>query len=530
VSGSPAPEREPASSAPVPPPAPSLRADAVAGLTVFLVALPLCLGIALASGAPLVGGLIAGVVGGLVVGVLSGSEVSVSGPAAGLTVLVAAAIAQLGSYEAFLAAVVVSGAIQLALAALRLGMIAHYVPTTVIKGMLAAIGLVIVLKQIPHALGRDSDFEGDFGFLEPGGSENSLSAIAKAVASASPGAVVVAVASLALLLVWDKVVLPKVPRLRVLPSPLLVVLLGVGLNELFRVVAPALTLQRADGHLVSLPESFAELRAQVATPRWSALTDAHVYTAGGTIAIVGSLESLLSLEASQKLDPRRRYASPSRELFAQGAGNIASGLLGGLPVTSVVVRTSANVYAGSQSRWSTIFHAGLLGAAVVALPSVLSRVPLASLAAVLLVVGAKLSPPSLYREMWKQGSSVCLPFLVTVAAIVFTDLLKGVLVGIGVAALLAMRTHRRAAMTLEHDEGRYLLRFHSDLTFLHKAKLKSALSSIPSRASLVIDATQAFHLDSDVLDVIEDFIASSPEKQIEVDLQNLRGKRHRPKG
>ncbi|MBM4376741.1 MAG: SulP family inorganic anion transporter [Deltaproteobacteria bacterium] len=510
-----------------PPEAPlaSRRNDLTAGIVVFLVALPLCLGIALASGAPLVGGLVGGIVGGIVVGLLSASEVSVSGPAAGLAVLVASAIADLGSFEALLTAVVLSGALQLVFAALRLGVIADYVPTTVIRGMLAAIGIVIVLKQIPYALGRDSDYEGDFSFLEPGGKENTLSAIAKAVSSASPGAIGIAVLSMALLLAWEKAVVPRHPRATLVPGALLVVVLGVGLNEALKVLAPSAALQATDGHLVSLPTSLGALRSQVASPSLHALTNPKVYTVAVTVAVVGSLETLLSLEAARKLDPYRRIASPTRELFAQGIGNILSGMLGGLPVTSVIVRTSANVYAGGRTRWSAIVHALLLLFAVVALPRVLLHIPLASLAVILIVIGAKLAPPSLFRSIWREGWTSALPFYVTVVTIVFTSLLEGVLFGIAVSVFLVIRNNHHAAMTMVSEGHDFLLRFNKDLTFVNKAELRANLDRVPHQGTLLVDATRALFVDRDVFDVLDDFIESAKHKGIQVELRHFHGKR-----
>ena len=503
----------------------SLRADIGAGLVVFLVALPLGLGIALASGAPLMGGLIAGVVGGLVVGILSGSEVSVSGPSAGLTLIVFSSIEQLGSYQVFLAAVVIAGVIQLALAALRLGVVAEYVPTTVIKGMLSAIGLAIILKQIPHALGRDADFEGDLSFLEHGGKENTLSAIAKAVLSAHPGALIITGISLAILVGWDKVVVPRLPRAKAIPAALVVVILAIALNETFKKLFPALALQAEDAHLVSLPTSFNALQAQLTTPAMSAFLNVRVYTVALTIAVVGSLETLLSLEASEKLDPLRRFASPTRELFAQGTANILSGLIGGLPITSVVVRTSANVYAGARTRWASIVHAAFLALAILLLPSVLIRIPLAGLAALLIVVGVKLAPPSLFRAMWNEGWTTFLPFILTVLGVLFTDLLKGVVLGLLVGVFLVMRANHHAAMTLVSDGDAHLLRFNKDLTFVNKAELKANLATVPAGASLTIDATRALYLDRDIFDVLDDFIESVQSKPIEVELKNFKGKR-----
>jgi len=503
------------------------RYDAAAGLVVFLVALPLCLGIALASGAPLFAGLIAGVVGGLVVGFLSGSDVSVSGPAAGLTVIVATAIQTLGSYQAFLAAVVVAGILQIAFGLLRLGAVADYVPTSVIKGMLAAIGIVIVLKQIPHALGRDLDFESDMSFIEPDGKENTLSAIVKAVLSASGPAIVITAISLVILLSWDKVVVPRAKALKAVPAALVVVVVGTLLNEAFRLSFGGFYLKGADGHLVSLPtlDTAADLFRQLQRPSLAAFTDQRIYITGATLAAVASLESLLSLEAAQKLDPYKRIAGPNRELVAQGIGNVVSSLLGGLPVTSVVVRTSANVYAGGRTRKSTMLHALLLLVAVLFLGRVLNHVPLAALAAILIVIGWKLAPTSLFREMWREGYEAFVPFFITVAAIVFTDLLKGVLIGLAVGVLFVIRANKHAAMIVVSQDNYYLLRFNKDISFVHKAELKEKLSTIPNDSTLIIDGTRALHVDRDAFDVLDDFHEAAQYKNIVIELKNLRGKR-----
>lgn len=503
-----------------------LRSDMAAGLVVFLVALPLCLGIALASGAPLLAGLVAGIVGGLVVGFCSGSEVSVSGPAAGLTVLVASAIVSLG-YPAFLTAVVVAGVMQLVFGILRLGAVADYVPTSVIKGMLAAIGIVIFLKQIPHALGRDLDFESDMSFLELGGKENTLSAIVKAVLSASGAAIVVAGVCLAILLTWDKQVVARVKALKFIPAPLVVVFVGTLVNELLRVTTNGLYLKHEDGHLVSLPilSTPADLFGQLVRPSFAALKDKQVYITAVTVAVVASLESLLSLEAALKLDPFKRIASPNRELAAQGLGNIVSGMLGGLPVTSVVVRTSANVYAGGRTRYSAIIHAVLLAIAVLFLGRFLNHVPLAALAAILLVIGVKLAPISLFKKMWEEGYESFVPFLVTVLAIVFTDLLKGVLIGLAVGIFFVIRSNSFAAMTVVSQDNYHLLRFNKDITFVHKAELKEKLAAVPDNSTLIIDGTRALHLDRDAFDVLDDFQETAQFKGITIELKNLRGKR-----
>jgi MFS superfamily sulfate permease-like transporter len=503
-----------------------LRFDAAAGLVVFLVALPLCLGIALASGAPLLAGLVAGIVGGLVVGAISGSDVSVSGPAAGLTVIVVTAIHNLGSYKAFLAAVLVAGALQLGFGLLRLGAIADYVPTSVIKGMLAAIGIVIVLKQIPHALGRDLDFESDMSFIEPDGKENTLSAILKSILSASGPALAISAVSLAILLLWDNVLVKRFKHLKYLPGPLIVVIVGTLMNEAFRLATNGFYLKGEDGHLVSLPvpASPLELFGQLERPSLAAFANQNIYITGVTIAAVASLESLLSLEASQKLDPYKRIPSPNRELIAQGVGNIASSLLGGLPVTSVVVRTSANVYAGGRTRWSTIIHAVLLLVAVLFLGRVLNHVPLAALAAILIVIGVKLAPTALFKNMWREGYESFIPFVVTILAIVFTDLLKGVLIGLAVGVFFVIRANSFAAMMVVSQDNYYLLRFNKDITFVHKAELKEKLSAIPEGSTLIIDGTRALHIDRDAFGVIDDFRETARFKDITIEMKNMRGK------
>ncbi len=503
-----------------------LRYDAAAGLVVFLVALPLCLGIALASGAPLLAGLVAGVVGGIVVGFLSGSDVSVSGPAAGLTVIVATAIQGLG-YQAFLAAVIIAGLLQIAFGALRFGAVADYVPTAVIKGMLAAIGIVIVLKQIPHALGRDLDFEMDMRFIESDGQENTLSAIVKALLSASGGALIISFVSLAILLTWDKFVVPRAKVLKLVPAPLLVVVVGILLNEAFRLGTDGFYLKGEDGHLVSLPvlASPLDVIAQLPRPVLSSFADQRVYITGITLAAVASLESLLALEAGQRLDPYKRIALPNRELLAQGVGNITSGLLGGLPVTSVVVRTSANVYAGGRTRYSTIFHAVLLLVAVLLLGRVLNRIPLAALAALLIVIGSKLAPRSLFQQMWREGYASFVPFVVTILAIVFTDLLKGVIIGLAVGVFFVIRTNSHAAMIVVSMDNYRLLRFNKDISFVHRAELKEKLAAVPEGTTLIIDGTRALHIDRDAFEVLDDFRETARFKDIKMEFKNLRGKR-----
>jgi MFS superfamily sulfate permease-like transporter len=497
------------------------RSDGPAGIVVFLVALPLCLGIALGSSAPLFSGVIAGIVGGIVIGVLSGSDVSVSGPAAGLTTIVAGAIAGIGSFEGFLVAVALAGVIQLAFGALKFGIVADYVPSSVIKGMLAGIGVLIVLKQIPHALGRDVDYIGDFKFLEAGGN-NTISDIAAAVASAAPGAVIVFVLSLAVLLFWDKLAL-RIRPLALLPGPLVVVALGIGLNQFFGAAAPMLHIVARE-HLVDLPVpgNLGDFLSQFTFPNFAVITNRLVWTTAFTIAVVGSLESLLSLEAADRLDPYKRISSSSRELRAQGVGNIVAGLIGGLPVTSVVVRTAANVGAGVRTRLSTIVHGALLLLAVILLPAVLRRTPLASLATILIVTGFKLTKPALYRAVFAQGWSQFIPFATTVIAVVFIDLLTGVMVGFACGLFFVIRTNHHDAITVARDEGDYLLRFTKDASFINKNEFRRKLRELPDNAHVLIDGSRALFVDHDIREIVDDFRELAPHKNIQVELKGWR--------
>ncbi|MBK8315294.1 MAG: SulP family inorganic anion transporter [Acidobacteria bacterium] len=505
----------------------NLKHDAPAGLVVFLVALPLCLGIALASGAPLFSGIIAGIIGGILISFISGSEISVSGPAAGLAVIVATAIQNLGSFRIFLLAVAISGLFQIVLGFARAGVIGNYVPNAVIKGMLAAIGVVILLKQIPHALGRDVNYEGDFDFFfEIEAKSNTLLDIVKAVYTATPAAVIITIASLAVLLAWEKPALQRIRLFKLIPAPLIVVLLGILLNEGFKSFFTDFHLKPEDGHLVALPvpENITAFFGQFTFPDWSAISNKQVFITALTIAIVGSIETLLSIEASDKLDPYRRISSTNRELKAQGLGNLISGLLGGLPVTSVIVRSSANVYAGARTRTSSFVHGLLLFICVLLIPSLLNRIPLASLAAILLVIGYKLTKIEIYKKMYHAGMDQFLPFIITVTAIVFTDLLDGVLIGLVVGTFFVIRTNHHSAMTLVSQENNYLLRFNKDVSFVNKSELKDKLSSIPSHSHLIIDGSKSTFIDSDIYDVVADFEESARYRDIEVELNHYQSK------
>ena len=502
----------------------NLRYDLPASLVVFLVAVPLCLGIALASGAPLFSGIIAGIVGGIVIGILSGSEVSVSGPAAGLAVIVATSIEKLGSFEVFLVAVCLSGIIQLVLGYLRAGIIGNYFPSSVITGMLTAIGIVIILKQVPHAVGWDKDYEGDFSFFES--DSNTFLTLFYSLRAVQPAALVIMIVSLSLLAIWETPKIKKHKVLKLIPAPLLVVLLGIFINELFKSFAPELALTSQEGHLVTIPAvPISELPNHLSSPDFSALLKKDVYIVALTLAIVGSLETLLSIEAADKLDPFKRISDTHRELKAQGIGNFVSGLLGGLPITAVIVRSSANVYAGARTRTSTIVHGLLLFFSVLFIPDLLNLIPLSSLACILIMVGYKLAHYGLFVRMYQSGRDVFLPFIVTVLAVVFTDLLIGIAIGSMVGLFFVLRANHHSATILVNDGDMYLLKFNKDMSFVNKAELKSALSHIPDNARLYIDGTRAMFIDHDIYDIINDFQSSASLRGIQVELKNFHGKK-----
>jgi MFS superfamily sulfate permease-like transporter len=500
----------------------NLRYDIPSSLVVFLVALPLCLGVALASGAPLFSGIIAGIAGGIVVGILSGSSLSVSGPAAGLTTIVFASINKMGSFEAFLAAVVLAGAIQLTLGYLRAGTIGNYFPSAVIKGMLAAIGLILILKQIPHAVGYDKDFEGDEAFFQPDG-ENTFSELLNALNYINPGAVIISALSLLILILWERPWFKKQTFTTILPAPLFVVSLGVLLNVLFSRIAPGFAISKE--HLVSLPVagSFNEFIGQFSFPDFgAALTKDGLFIAF-TIAIVASLESLLSLEAVDKLDPFKRNSPLNQELRAQGIGNMVSGLLGGLPVTAVIVRSSANVSSGARTKTSTILHGTFLLLTVMLIPSILNMIPLASLAAILLTVGYKLVKPSLVVSMYHKGKDQFIPFMTTIVAILFTDLLIGIGIGIAVGLIFVLKSNFHKALFSVQEDNNYLIRLNKDVSFLNKALLRETFKSIPDGSYVVIDGSRSAFIDQDILETISDFRESATTRKIEIELRQSIG-------
>lgn len=496
-----------------------IKGDWKSGIAVFLVALPLCLGIALASGAPLLAGLVAGIVGGTIVSLLSGSELSVSGPAAGLTIIVATAIIELGSFPGFLVAVIIAGVIQIALGLLKLGKIGGFFPSSVIRGMLVAIGVVIILKQIPHAIGDDLDFIGELEFNQKDG-KNTFTEILASFATLKAGALLISAIGLIILFSWTK--LGETFRfMNALPTSLFVVLAGVAMNESFAVWAPDWYLGDSKDHMVNLPifASTSEVWSGLVSPDWSFLTNSKVYSIALTLAIVASLESLLSLEATDSLDPLKRISSPDRELLAQGVGNVASGLLGGIPITSVIVRSSTNVYSGGKSRMSGFFHGILLLAAVLALPLYLNKIPLACLASVLLYTGYKLAHPSAFKKVIAEGWKQWVPFLVTVAVVVGVDLLWGIFIGTLVGLVFVILTNYSSVFTVFKNGNEILIKFQKDVTFLHKMSLKEALRKIPSGSDVYIDTTKVHFMDHDIKQLIDEFIATAHERGIEADIK-----------
>ncbi|MCW3083351.1 MAG: SulP family inorganic anion transporter [Bacteroidetes bacterium] len=498
--------------------------DLSAGLVVFLVALPLCLGIALASGAPLFSGIISGIIGGLVVGFVSGSSLSVSGPAAGLTAIVAAAIIHLGSYETFLLSVLIAGIIQLILGYLKAGIIGHYFPSSVIKGMLAAIGLILVLKQIPHAFGYDKDSEGDFTFFQLD-NNNTFTEIINSVNHINAGATLIALISLLLLITWEWPALKKYSFFKNVPGALVVVLAGLALNITFEYFAPALFLGSEE--LVQLPvsSSFQGFVHLFTLPDFTQLGNFKVYSIAFTIAIVASLESLLSVEATDKLDPYKRSTPTNRELKAQGFGNLISGLIGGLPLTAVIVRSSANINSGGKTKLAAIIHGIFLLVSVILLAPFLNKIPLASLAAILLLVGYKLAKVSLFKSMYKLGWNQFLPFIITVVAILLTDLLKGISVGLIVSIFFILRNNYRRPyffVQSEHKEGKIIsIELSEDVTFINKGSIALTLDHLPENSTVIIDGTRSRNIDLDVLEIIHNFKETAILKNIELQLKSI---------
>ncbi len=486
----------------------NLKHDLPASIVVFLVATPLCLGIALASGASLFSGIIAGIVGGIVVGLASGSQVGVSGPAAGLAVIVLNAIASLGAWETFLLAVVLAGVIQLALGYLRAGVIGYYFPSSVIKGMLSGIGIIIILKQIPHAFGYDNVPEGSLKFAQPD-SQNTFSEFANMMSYIQPGAIIVTLVALFILILWERPFMKKLRATHWIQGPLVAVVAGILLNLFFINFVPSFAVDAK--HLVQLPvvESWDGFLGLFTFPDFGQLGNMAVYTTALTIAVVASLETLLCVEATDKIDPFKRVTPTNRELKAQGLGNIISGMIGGLPITQVIVRSSANIQSGGRTKASAVLHGVLLLLAALAIPLVLNLIPLACLAAILFVVGYKLAKPSMFLSMYRQGWYQFAPFIVTVLGIIFTDLLMGIGMGMAVAILFILLNNYRNPYFLvdePHKPGELIqIKLAEEVSFLNRASIMRTLNEIPPNTKVEIDASRSVSIDYDVYELIKDY-------------------------
>lgn len=499
------------------------RNDIPSSIVVFCVALPLCLGIALASGAPLFSGIIAGIVGGIVVGYISNSSLGVSGPAAGLTVIVLNSIESLGSFEAFLLAVVISGVFQILLGLIKAGIIVYYFPSSVIKGMLTAIGIIIILKQIPHAIGYDADYEGDVSFFQADG-QNTFTALIKMLDAITPGAVTVCLISLVILFIWENLLSKKYAIFKLIQGPLVVVIAGILYQLITSAYFPSFAIEQS--HLVNVPIAgdVGGILNLSSHPSFEFLLREEIWTVALTIAIVASLETLLCVEATDKLDPEKRITNANRELIAQGSGNIVSGFLGGLPVTQVILRSSANIQSGAKTKLSAIVHGVLLLACALAIPHVLNLIPLAALAAILFIIGYKLANPAVIQEVYRMGLSQFLPFMATVLGVVFTDLLKGIALGMFVAVIIILRNSYKNSHLLHRDNQngsrKVKITLAEEVFFLNKGSIVHALNNIPADSELIIDMSKSVHIDLDVLEAIDNFKKTAVSKNINLKVVN----------
>ena len=497
----------------------NLKNDFPASIIVFLVAVPLCLGIALASGAPLFSGIIAGIIGGIVVGALSGSNLGVSGPAAGLAVIVLNAITELGAFETFLLAVVIGGFLQLILGFLQAGIIAYYFPSSVIKGMLSGIGIIIILKQIPHAFGYDKDYEGSVSFNQPDG-HNTLSELFYMFEAVTPGAIIITVISMIILILWERPFMKNIKIFKFIQGPLVVVAIGIILNLVLSSTDMALSAEQ----IVAIPVAggFSDFVNQFTLPDFTQWNNPQVWTVAFTIAVVASIETLLCLEATDKLDPDKNITPTNRELKAQGVGNIISGLIGGLPITQVIVRSSTNIQSGGKTKMSAILHGFILLISAALIPTLLNKIPLASLAAILFLVGYKLAKPSLFKSMYNNGWMSFVPFIVTILGIVFTDLLTGIGIGMVVAIFIILYNNYRKPFLFEKEEhindGVIRIELAEDVTFINKANIQRALASIPDYSKVIMDASKSVNIDIDILEIIEDFKTQVDNRHIELEI------------
>ena len=503
----------------------TLKSDLPASLVVFFVALPLCLGIALASGAPLFSGIIAGIIGGIVVGSLSGSKIGVSGPAAGLAAIVLTAIGTLGGYENFLVAVVLGGAIQIVFGLLKAGVIGYYFPSSVIKGMLTGIGIIIILKQIPHFFGYDADPEGDFAYNQIDG-ENTFSEIGMMLSNISLGPTIIAIIGLAIMLFWDKVLAKKAKFFKVIQGPLVAVVLGI----VYFISTKGTEYGISTDHLVSvpIPSDFSSFIGQFSFPNFAAITNPAVWVTGFTIALVASLETLLCVEATDKLDPDKNVTPTNKELLAQGTGNMISGLIGGLPITQVIVRSSANIQSGGKSKLSTIVHGFMLLISVILIPGLLNMIPLSVLAAILLIVGFKLAKPALFKSMYELGWKQFLPFVVTVLGIIFTDLLVGIGLGlmVGIVVILIKSYQNSHFLHIEDASNgvhRIKMELAEEVTFFNKGAILKELDCLPENSFLELDVRKTRYLDYDIIEILEDFASKAKARDITIKLISERG-------
>ncbi len=489
--------------------------DIPAAIVVFLIAIPLCLGIAVASKVDPFSGLIAGIIGGIVVGFISKSPLSVSGPAAGLTAIVAGAVVALPSLEAFFMAAVLAGVMQITMGIFKMGVIGDYVPNSVIKGMLAAIGIILILKQIPYMVGFNTSYEGDDSFIEASG-ENTFSSLINSLNHLTPTALVIGIIGLLILIIFERPWFKSKKIFNVLSGPLVAVIVAVVINQLIGDIEHPLTAR--DAQLVSIPEakSFLDFISFFKLPDFAAVGNFNVWVVAVTLALVASLETLLSIEAVDKLDDLKRVTPTNRELIAQGTGNIVSGLIGGLPITSVIVRSSANKNAGAHSKLSAILHGVFIIGFVIVSPKILNLIPLAALGAILVFTGYKLAKIGIFKEYYQKGWDQFMPFIITVVAIVFTDLLKGVLIGIAVGIFFIIRSNFRTALLYTVDGNNYLIRFKKDISFFSKPRLKSLLNKIPDNSSLSIDMSKSEFIDKDIIDTVNEFMVGSESRNITV--------------
>ena len=496
----------------------NFKFDLPSSLVVFLVALPLCLGIALASGAPLFSGLIAGIIGGLIVAPLSGSPLGVSGPAAGLAVIVYGAIEELGSYPTFLAAVVVAGVAQVLLGVLKAGVIGYYFPSSVIKGMLSGIGIIIFLKQIPHAVGYDANPEGDFSFIQQDG-HNTFSEMSYMLGNLSNTAMLISGLGLLILILWEQKFIKNLSFSTIIQGPLVVVLMGIGVNVFFANYE-GLALNASQIVAIPVKDGFSGFLTQFTTPDFKAFLNPSIYAIGVTMAVVASLETLLCVEATDKLDPYKRITPTNRELFAQGAGNIVSGFIGGLPITQVIVRSSANIQSGGRTKTSAFLHGALLLICAFSIPKLLNLIPLSALAAILLLVGYKLAKPSLVVNMWRRGRSEFIPFAITVLGIVFTDLLSGIALGLVVAVVFILWENFKIPYKFDikhYENGEpIVISFSESVSFLNKASIQRTLNTVPDDSKIILDASATLNMHLDVKEIIEEFQISAVLRNIEV--------------